>query len=182
MGKKEIRNAISERKKEYSEDDLKQMSLKLMDRLEENVIFKCAKTVMLYYSLPDEVYTHDFIEKWYRDKTILLPVISGDNIILKVYKGIDFMAKGAYNIDEPQGEEFKCLTDIDMVIVPGVAFDNKGNRLGRGKGYYDRFLNGIRTFKIGICFDFQMCKEIPINDLDIPMDEVWTENGYISRK
>ena len=182
MNKKEIRKEISERKKEFSEDELKQMSQKLMDGLEENVIFKCAKTVMIYYSLPDEVYTHEFLEKWYRDKTILLPVVSGDNIILKVYNGKDFIAKGAYNIGEPQGEEFRCLTDIDMVIVPGVAFDNRGNRLGRGKGYYDRLLKQVRTFKVGVCFDFQLYEDIPTDELDVPMDEVWTEKGYVSKK
>ena len=154
-----------------------------MKNLEDNVIFKCSKTVMLYYSLPDEVYTHDFIEKWYKEKTIILPIVEGKDIKLKVYSGKDSMKKGAYNIYEPQGEEYTDFTSIDMIIVPGVSFDNNGNRLGRGKGYYDRFLKKMDyVFKVGICFNFQLVMNIPTNNLDIPMDEVWTESGLLNKK
>ena len=182
MEKKEIRKLISDKKKQYSEERLKEISTEIMQKLEENVIFKCSKTIMLYYSLPDEVYTHDFINKWYDKKNIVLPVISENNISLKLYRGKESMCKGAYNIEEPTGEYFTDITSLDMAIVPGIAFDLDGNRLGRGKGFYDRFLSSINTFKIGVCFDFQICKEIPTNNLDIPMDEIWTENGYINKK
>lgn len=182
MDKKETRKLINEKKKSFTHEQLKKMSDMVTSRIEENVIFKCAKTVMLYYSLPDEVYTHDFIEKWHGQKDIILPVVSDNEMFLRKYEGKDSMKKGAYNIYEPQGEAFADLESIDMIIVPGVGFDTKGNRLGRGKGYYDKFLKDMNVkFKLGVCFDFQIFDNIPTNGLDIPMNEVWTESGCISR-
>lgn len=180
--KNNIRKRISEKKKEFSEDELKTLSSEIMERLEDNVVLKCAKTVLMYYSLPDEVFTHDFIEKWSKEKTILLPVVKGDDLELKVYTGRECMQKGCFNIDEPQGEIYNDLTSIDVAVIPGVSFDRHGNRLGRGKGFYDRFLKKLNTFKIGVCFDFQLNDEIPHGEHDIAMDEVWTENGYVSKK
>lgn len=182
MEKNEIRKNISDKKKQYSENKLKTLSSGVMERLEENVVFRCARTVLMYYSLPDEVHTHDFIEKWSREKTILLPVVNGDDMELKVYSGKECMQKGSYNIYEPQGETFTDLVSIDAAIIPGVSFDRHGNRLGRGKGYYDRFLKKLNTFKIGICFSFQISDEIPHDEHDIAMDEIWTEEGYVSKK
>lgn len=181
-GKKDLRKHIAELKKQHTEEELKNLSSAVMERVEENVILKCAKTVLMYYSLPDEVCTHDFVEKWCKEKTVLLPVVAGNDIELRVYSGKDCLRKGSYGILEPQGEAYTDLTSIDAAIIPGVSFDRHGNRLGRGKGYYDRFLKKLNTFKIGVCFGFQISNEIPHNEHDIAMDEVWTENGYVSRK
>lgn len=181
MEKNEIREFMSLKKKEFKSEELKNLSIKLLKHIEEDTAFRSAKTVMLYHSLPDEVNTHDFIEKWHREKTIILPVVSGNDILLRVYHGKDSMKKGAYNIDEPQGEEFTDFSTIDMIIVPGVAFDRNYNRLGRGKGYYDRFLKRTDAMKIGICFSFQLLKNIPTDKFDVPMDKVYTENGCISK-
>lgn len=180
--KDEIRKRIAEKKKEFSESELKALSSTIMEKLEDNVVLKCAKTVLLYHSLPDEVFTHDFVEKWSKEKTILLPVVKGDELEIRVYTGRECMQKGSFNIDEPQGEAYNDLTSIDAAVIPGVSFDRHGNRLGRGKGYYDRFLKKLNTFKIGVCFGFQLSEEIPHGEHDVEMDEVWTENGYISKK
>lgn len=180
--KDEIRKRIAEKKKEFSESELKSLSSTIMEKLEDNVVLKCAKTVLLYYSLPDEVFTHDFVEKWSKEKTILLPVVKGDELEIRVYTGRECMQKGSFNIDEPQGEAYNDLTSIDAAVIPGVSFDRHGNRLGRGKGYYDRFLKKLNTFKIGVCFGFQLSEEIPHSEHDVEMDEVWTENGYVSKK
>lgn len=180
--KDEIRKRISEKKKEFSESELKALSSTIMEKLKDNVVLKCAKTVLLYYSLPDEVFTHDFVEKWSKEKTILLPVVKGDELEIRVYAGSECMQKGSFNIDEPQGEAYNDLISIDAAVIPGVSFDRHGNRLGRGKGFYDRFLKKLNTFKIGVCFGFQLSEEIPHSEHDVAMDEVWTEDGYISKK
>ena len=180
--KDEIRKRIAEKKKEFSESELKALSSTIMEKLEDNVVLKCAKTVLLYYSLPDEVFTHDFVEKWSKEKTILLPVVKGDELEIRVYAGSEYMQKGSFNIDEPQGEAYNDLISIDAAVIPGVSFDRHGNRLGRGKGFYDRFLKKLNTFKIGICFSFQISDEIPHDEHDIAMDEIWTEEGYVSKK
>lgn len=126
----------------------------------------------MYYSLPDEVQTHDFVEKWRGKKNILLPVVVGDDLELRTYTGRQELSEGAFHIDEPTGRTFTDYDAIDLVIVPGVAFDNNGNRLGRGKGYYDRLLPRIRAHKIGICFPFQLVKEIPTEPFDKKMDKI----------
>lgn len=110
--------------------------------------------VLLYYSLKDEVDTHEFVRKWSREKRILLPVVVGDDLELRVYTGPEDLATGSYGIEEPTGELFTDYAAIDFVAVPGVAFDNAGNRLGRGKGYYDRLLPASRLSKPASVFLF----------------------------
>jgi len=118
------------------------------------------------------VYTHAFIEKWSKEKNILLPVVQGDELELRSYHCPDDLAIGSYGILEPTGTPFHDYTNIDLVIVPGVAFDVSGSRLGRGKGYYDRLLPKLTAYKIGICFPFQLVNEIPTEEFDIRMNEI----------
>lgn len=129
---------------------------------------------MAYYSLPDEVYTHDFLEKWVTDKKILLPVVIGDDIFLKEYTAGQDMRSGALHVMEPDSDEFfRAYEEIDLVMVPGVAFDQRGMRMGRGKGFYDRFLPKVpQAHKLGICFPFQKVEEIPTDPWDVPMEVV----------
>lgn len=130
---------------------------------------------MLYHSLKDEVDTHAFIRKWSREKRILLPVVTGDDLELRLYTGPEDLTVGAYGIEEPTGALFTDYSTIDLIVVPGVAFDRDGNRLGRGKGYYDRLLPRIPSaYKIGICFPFQVVDEVPAEPFDIRMDEIIT--------
>lgn len=128
---------------------------------------------MLYHSLPDEVDTHRFVEKWSAQKRVLLPQVVGDDLCLRCYTSAADMAVGAYGILEPVGELFTDYDAISLVVVPGVAFDAAGNRLGRGKGYYDRLLPRLTAaYKIGICFPFQLVDCVPAEPFDIRMDEI----------
>lgn len=150
----------------------------MLEKLEQHPKFEAARIVLLYYSLPDEVQTHDFVEKWHRQKTILLPVVKGDVLELRVYTGKQSLTTGeAYHIEEPTGEAFTTYGQIDLAVIPGVSFDSEGNRLGRGKGYYDRLLPLLHSYNIGICYEFQISEHIPTEPFDRTMDEVWTENG-----
>lgn len=144
--------------------------------------FSEAQTVMLYWSMDDEVYTHDFIEKWYRQKTLLLPAVEGDNLHIKVFEGINGMQPGPdFGILEPIGRDFPDVKHIDMIIVPGVAFDHHNNRMGRGRGFYDRLLQQNNALKIGVCFDFQYLPVIPTEENDIKMDMVIVEHPETTR-
>lgn len=150
----------------------------MLEKLEQHPKFEAARIVLLYYSLADEVQTHDFVEKWHRQKTILLPVVKGDELELRVYTGKQSLTTGeAYHIEEPTGEAFTAYGQIDLAVIPGVSFDSEGNRLGRGKGYYDRLLPLLHSYNIGICYEFQISEHIPTEPFDRTMDEVWTENG-----
>ncbi len=152
-----------------------QQSAEILAALEAHPAFRAASTVLLYYSLPDEVNTHDFVSKWSHDKRILLPVVKGNDLELRIYTCPEDMAAGAFGIEEPVGKAFTDYASIDFVAVPGVAFDRQGNRLGRGKGYYDRLLPRIPSaYKAGICFPYQMVEEVPTEPSDIPMDSIIT--------
>ena len=176
--KKELRKYIASLTTRHKDSGmLKSQSAKVLAALEAHPAFRAANTILLYHSLKDEVDTHEFIRKWSKEKRILLPVVVGDDLELRIYSGPEDMATGSYGIEEPTGEVFTDLAAIDFIAVPGVAFDSKGNRLGRGKGYYDRLLPRVPTaFKAGICFPFQLVEEVPAESHDIRMDIIITSN------
>lgn len=175
--KTDLRQRIRKRVKALAVETIKQESTCLMEKLAAHPLFQKAQVVMLYCSLPDEVNTHALISQYCQSKIVLLPVVCGNDIQLKVCKGLDDMQIGAYGIQEPVGHDYKNLECIDLIVVPGMAFDRQGNRLGRGKGYYDRFLSDKRlskAYKIGICFSCQLVDEVPTDENDVKMDEVIT--------
>lgn len=170
--KSALRAQMRQKKKEHTKKQLLQLSFAALSNLQAMPQFQSASTVLLYWSLPDEVATHNFIKKWSNSKTILLPVIVGKNMILRQYTGN--MQTGAYNIKEPVSNETAAAT-IDLAVIPGMAFDTRNHRLGRGAGYYDRFLAAHSVkFKIGLCFPFQLVRQVPSEPFDILMDAVVT--------
>ncbi len=175
--KKQIRKRIASEKALHPMEDRIQRSNTLLQKLEKDEAFVQAKCVLLYHSLKDEVQTHEFVEKWKDAKQIVLPVVVGDLLELREYTGLHDLKTGAYGIEEPTGKLFTDYDRIELAIIPGVSFDKEGNRLGRGKGYYDRLLPSLKkAHKIGICYSFQMSEHIPCEPHDIKMDCIYTEN------
>lgn len=177
MNKKELRQFIRNEKRQYSSSQLEELSLSVLSRLNENEHLQKAKTILMYYSLPDEVNTHQYIDYLLAlGKKVLLPeVIDGENMVIREYTGKHDLKEGAFHIMEPIGSLFpeEKYQEIHLAIIPGMAFDQQGNRLGRGKGYYDRFLQKIpQVYKIGICFPFQLVDEIHTEETDIKMDAI----------
>lgn len=168
---------MKDRKRQFSQQQLGELSLPILRRLDENPRLKAAHTLLLYYSLPDEVDTHTYVDHLLNlGKRILLPmVVDDENMIIREYTGKTDLRQGAFHIWEPTGRivppsEYK---DIEVGVIPGVSFDKDRNRLGRGKGYYDRFLRQVpHLYKIGVCFDFQKTDHLPCEPTDIPMDEL----------
>ena len=174
--KKEIRKQIRILKSRVSFDDKKFRSENIFKKIEKLEEFKESEIVMLYWSMNDEVYTHDFIQKWADKKQVILPSVKGKELKLKKFKGIDDLVNGeSFGIGEPSGEIFNDSDKIDLILVPGVAFDKQNNRLGRGKAYYDKLLKKTKAYKIGICFDFQLINSVPVDEHDIKMDIVITD-------
>ena len=169
-----LRQSIRTIKASYSRQELEALSLSLLQRLEHHPRFVEARTVLLYHSLPDEVCTHSFVNRWCGEKEIILPVVVGDDLELRRYTGPESLSLGSYGILEPSGEPFMDYERITLAIIPGMAFDRIGNRLGRGKGYYDRLLPRLsHAYKLGLCFPFQFLdEEIPHEPHDFVMDEV----------
>ena len=174
MDKKELRIQIRAAKKAVPFCEKLSRSRAIMSKVEELDRFREAKVVLLYWSMEDEVQTHAFVEKWYKSKTILLPCVDGDDLRLRQYTGADCMREGEqFGIGEPTGEEYTDLESVDAIIVPGVAFDKEGHRMGRGRGFYDRLLKSTpNAYKIGVCFDFQMVESVPVEPHDVMMDRV----------
>lgn len=174
--KKLIRKDIRSKKSTFSLEEKKKKSVRVLEKLEDLNEFKNSNTVMLYWSMDDEVHTHDFIASYAKGKRIILPSVNGDDLVLKEYLGYDSLVEGeGFGILEPGGSVFENPQDIDLIVVPGVAFDKKNNRMGRGRGYYDKFLESTKAYKVGICFDFQLLDEVPTDEHDILMDCVISE-------
>jgi 5-formyltetrahydrofolate cyclo-ligase len=171
--KKELRKKIRSLKKNFSLNQKKTKSNKIFEKLEQLPEFANSKVVMAYWSMDDEVFTHDFVLKYCKEKQIILPVVKGDVLELKRFAGLSNLKKeGVFGIEEPTGEVFQDVESIDMILVPGVAFDTNLNRLGRGKAYYDKLLKTAKAVKVGICFDFQIVDSVPTDRFDVKMDKV----------
>lgn len=174
-----LRKEIAEEKKRYASGELLCMSEEVFSVLEITGVFHDAQNICIYNSMPDEVSTKEFINRWCGQKKFYLPVIENDRIVLRQLKEDTNFIKSKIGVYEPQGENFTDCEKLDLIIVPGVAFDRKGNRLGRGKGYYDGFLKQIKATKVGVCFDFQLKDDIPHDERDIKMDMIVSENDLI---
>ncbi len=159
----------------FTPQQLREMSSVIMRRLTVHPKIKNSSTIMMYYSLDDEVFTHEVIDQLVSEgKKILLPaVISDTEMELRCYEGPQDLVGGFFHIMEPIGKKFSDYAQIEVAVVPGMGFDSRCNRLGRGKGYYDRFLPLLpNAYKLGVCFDFQKMPGIPADTNDIKVDEV----------
>ena len=177
--KQALRQEIKKLKAQFFEanslEQQRALAEKVLAQVEAAPEFMQAKVVLAYYSLPDELFTHAAVARWAESKTILLPKVEGDDLTLHQYCGAESMQKGAFGIMEPAAPQFCDYQSIDLVIVPGVAFDKKCNRLGRGRGYYDKLFGNLlpaNVAKIGVCYPFQIVADVPAEDCDVAMDKV----------
>lgn len=173
MLKSELRRQIRDTKRQFTPQQLEELSLPVIERLKSRLAD--ARVVLAYYSLPDEVCTHRLIDDLLAmGKVVLLPkVIDEQQMEIRRYYGVQDLQHGVLGLFEPGGEPFTDYAKIDVALVPGMAFDSEGHRLGRGRGYYDRFLRLIPSARtIGVCFPFQIVPQIPMEPTDIPVSEM----------
>jgi 5-formyltetrahydrofolate cyclo-ligase len=171
--KKRIRAEIKKHATAMSPLEAAKESARIFAKLEQEPEFSKSNTLFIYWAMPGEVQTRPFIEKWLGKKRIILPVVEGNVLRLKELHDVRQMTMGqAYKIAEPDHGEYFDARAIDLAIVPGLAFDRDGHRLGRGRAYYDRLLKDMYCPKIGVCFSFQLFGAIPVETHDIPMDKV----------
>ncbi|MDD4956991.1 MAG: 5-formyltetrahydrofolate cyclo-ligase [Candidatus Omnitrophica bacterium] len=182
-GKEEIRKEMIRRLKGQAPSARDKKSLKIQKEVLASEEFKGSRTVMAYVSLPSEVGTDQFIqEAMERGKRIVVPYIGPDDqrIIASELTSVEELEKGPFGISQPGQGRFKAipLKEIDLIVVPAIAYDKKNMRLGRGKGYYDRFLaeEGLSSANtIGVAFNFQIVDEIPSDPHDRPVQRVITD-------
>jgi 5-formyltetrahydrofolate cyclo-ligase len=189
MEKSFLRKYIREEKQRHTAEEMSASSGDLCRRVLGHPRVMNAGTVLLYWSLPDEVCTHGLMESLVaRGKTVLLPrVVSDTEMTLHRFTSVEDMEVGVYGILEPCGDAWSVAELMAMTlpadgeekgmgavgIVPGMAFDKDGHRLGRGRGYYDRLLSTVPgLYTIGLCFPFQLLRKVPVERMDIIMDEV----------
>jgi len=176
LTKKQIRSKILPKLKTQKEEDRERKSKKIRDKLFRSLVFRKSKRVMFYISFGGEVETQEMIKEAQNlGKIVAVPVCAINRRIKPCLLSAKAkLMKGIYGTQEPAIKQFMKLKDLDLVIVPGVAFDYKGNRLGRGKGYYDRFLKRIplKAHSIGLAFDFQILPNLPTSATDICVNKV----------
>ncbi|MGE5308287.1 MAG: 5-formyltetrahydrofolate cyclo-ligase [Deltaproteobacteria bacterium] len=174
--KEKLRTKIQSVLKNKKEEELSEKSRSVMNALFRNRLFKRAKTVMFYLSISGEVDTSEMIKEALRSgKKVVVPVCGEKrNIVPCTLKEDGTMLRGPYGILEPALKTPVALKELDLIIVPGLAFDEKGGRLGRGKGYYDAFLAKLptETRSIGLAYDFQVLPSVPTADHDVNVHKV----------
>lgn len=171
--KKKLRNAVRARVALIAADEAHERSMAMCDELERRIDVSGAKVVALFSPLDDEPQLWPLVERMAQGVTVVLPRVEGDIMNFYPYDK-DAMAAGAYGINEPQEGAAVNPCEIDVIIVPGVAFTVHGARMGRGKGYYDRYLSqsGFAAMKIGVCYSEQIVDDIPTEPHDMMMDAV----------
>lgn len=176
--KNEIRYKMKSLRVLVPETTRKSAAVEVFQRLEKTAAFLLADRIMMYHSLPDELYTHDFLRKWAGRKKFYLPRVNGVDLEVLPYEE-SRLELGSFHIEEPSGSEVTDPADMELVIVPAVAYDRKGKRLGRGKGFYDRFLQNTKATKVGVGYEFQLLDELPSEPHDVPMDIIITQKTTI---
>ena len=157
-----LKDSILNKRNSLSKEKIIGNSIKIKNSLFNLQPYKEAKTPMFFVSFNSEVDTHDIIRESLGRKTIVVPKVVHHEIEPSVIIDFDNLIEGKFGILEPiEAMQIACK-NIDLVLVPGIAFDKEGHRIGYGFGYYDKFLRKVpKAIKIGLCFDFQVVDNIP---------------------
>lgn len=175
MTKGKLRKSVKAEITQISADERIRAAAIVAEKIESLPAFQSARNIMLYSSLPDELSTDEMIRRWSANHRIFLPKVVGDEIVVAEYEATA-MRRGKFGIMEPDSADKIDPSVLDLVVVPGRAFDLSGRRVGRGGGYYDRFLKRLLpdAVTVGIGFQCQIFEDLSavIEPHDIILDEV----------
>ena len=163
-----------------TKEDAEQRSILAQDAFLASQPYKDARIIMLYYPIGNETDTQRIASRAHKDgKRLVYPVTDKKTGVITPFYAEEnsIFQIGAFSVPEPEKTQIARTEDIDIVIVPGVAFGKNGTRIGFGKGCYDRFLKNITAVKVGFCYDFQICGGIDAEKHDVNMDFLITESG-----
>lgn len=172
MDKKELRRDVRKRIAEMTMAEKKESSVRIESGIKHSVVTQGARVVALFSPLSDEPQLWPLIEWLAEDVVVVLPRINGDD--MEFYSYDNCLSIGAFGIMEPISGDILQPCEIDVMIVPGVAFTTDGRRMGRGKGFYDKYMSrcGFRALKIGVCYPVQLVDCLPCEEHDVSVDVV----------
>lgn len=182
--KEKLRAKLLNRRKEIPADEFGEASAVIIQQLKELAEFKEAETIHCYVSMNGrrEVNTHGFIRDMLSaGKRVVVPVTNFKKGILNhvALESIDDLESNKWGVLEPGNGKQIAPEALDLVVIPMVGGDELGNRIGYGKGFYDRFLKEVSCSKIGLIFERNIVEQIPVEDFDIPLDKIITERRII---
>ena len=174
MDKKELRRTIRERKRAMTEEEIVSRSKKLGELFAQSEAYKAAKTIYGYLPYNQEVRTVPMLEQALKDgKRVAVPKVYGDEMKFLYLDDLSQVEKGYAGIPEPIADEPVADDDTALVLMPGLAFDPSGHRIGYGGGFYDKFLAAEPNHPtLALCYEFQMLPRLDTEEHDIPVDTV----------
>ncbi len=174
MDKKAFRREISAKKRAMTEEQIESASQRLSEQLFATDAYQNAKSIYAYLSYNQEVRTEGIIRRALADgKRVSVPKVFGDDMKFLWIDDLDHIAPGAYNIPEPIADGPEADDDTALILMPGLAFDPEGHRLGYGGGFYDRYLSEHHDHTlVALCYDFQLFDHLETEAHDIPVDIV----------
>jgi 5-formyltetrahydrofolate cyclo-ligase len=179
MPKHTLRREMLARRRAFAPADRDAASIIIQRTLVDSPAFEAARVVALYAPIHNEVATEEiFLAALSRGKEVLFPVVSGDHLLFRCAAGHGEICPGAFGIPEPMAAcPLRDPAEADIIVVPAVAFDLAGQRLGYGKGYYDRTLHAMEGSGrlVGIIYDFQLVEAIAGEPHDVRVDVIITE-------
>ena len=185
LGKKEIRTEVKKRRREADEETLHEKSLQILERFRQLSAYKDASLLLAYVDAKREVETRLLMRcAWDDGKKVAVPRVDGDGIMHFYYlRSLKDLEPGAFGIMEPRADCRICEPEEGLLLMPGVAFDEQGHRVGYGGGYYDRYLEKHpHLIHIALAFEFQIFPEVPSEKHDICPDLIVTENRILGGK
>ena len=178
MDKKELRRQIRDRKRAMTETEIVEKSEKLGALFAASPLYQNAKTIYGYLPYNQEVRTEPMLLQALKDgKRVAVPKVVGDEMVFIYIDDFSCIEDGYCGIPEPAGDGPVARDPGALVLMPGIAFDAQGHRIGYGGGFYDRFLAAEPEHPtLALCYGFQMVRELPVEEFDIPVDVViWDE-------
>lgn len=174
-----LRKHLLEKRDSISFDLIQIHSQKILSKLKKIQVFSDAESIGCYYSIGSEVLTYNIIKNLLdAKKTVSLPKISDNTMDFRKIEHVKNLEKNNFDIPEPR-ENCPIQKKHDIILVPSIGLDEKGNRIGYGYGFYDRYLTKNESVKIALTYSKQIVKSIPISDDDIKMDWIVTETNVI---
>ena len=179
--KNQIRKKVLADRDSMSPPQRSAKSREIEERLFSLPEFRSARTIMFFASFRSEVDTGPMIRRALASgKRVVLPKVKGKELELFEIKNFDSdVSSGAWGIPEPRESAPMKLGEIDVIIVPGAAFDQRGNRLGYGAGFYDKLLSVFKKLTIAVAFDSQIVSAVPVAAHDVPIKKIVTEKRII---